>query len=110
MAKKATGKRLHEWDGTQDVPQESVVLPSGRRLTDDVVEELLTAARKEARRVGRPSLTSAGKHSPRVSFRVAERTQQRAMQVAAAAGVSVSELGRQALEEYLDRHQSSVAG
>jgi hypothetical protein len=56
-------------------------------------------------RIGRPSLegpAGSGKKSPHVSFRVPQRLAERAEVVAAREGKSLSQLGREALERYLD--------
>jgi hypothetical protein len=56
-------------------------------------------------RLGRPSLegsVASGKKSPQVSFRVPQKLAERAEAVAAREGKSLSQLGRDALEKYLD--------
>ena len=51
------------------------------------------------RRVGRPSLTGDAAASPRITFRIAPSTRDRAAEIAAQEGKSVSQLAREALEE-----------
>lgn len=87
-----------------DVKDEDVVLPSGRRLTEDVRQELLDEARKAAGRAGRPSLGEAGSRSPQVAFRLPEDQMRRAKALAGREGATVSEIARRALEEYLTAH------
>lgn len=52
-------------------------------------------------RKGRPSLTGNSAASPSVGFRVTPQLRARAEDVARRRGVSVSELAREALEEYV---------
>lgn len=51
--------------------------------------------------VGRPSLTSPGEHSPQVSFRVPAKVRDAAQARAAREGKTISQIARDALEEYL---------
>lgn len=51
-------------------------------------------------KAGRPSLDKGGK-SPRIGFRVAGPTRKRAKDVAEKEGLTVSQLSRKALKEYL---------
>ena len=51
------------------------------------------------RRVGRPSLTGEAAASPRITFRIAPSTRDRAAEIAAQEGKTVSQLAREALEE-----------
>lgn len=55
------------------------------------------------KRVGRPSISGADGISPRVSFRLPSEVRERAEEVAAQRGMTVSGLARQALEEFLRR-------
>lgn len=93
----------------------SEYVPEGNSLRHDakgapITQEYLDRAAREAeegldltraRRVGRPSLGSSGRHSPRVSFRLSEDVRSRAEQVAHREGKTVSQLAREALERYL---------
>jgi hypothetical protein len=82
-----------------DLDQEEVYEPDGTRLTEAraarLAEETLHTVR------GRPSLTAAGRHSPRVSFRLPDHERERAERVARQEGKTVSALAREALERYL---------
>jgi len=82
--------------GDVDLDAEVVLGLDGRRITEPDTQAFTTA------RGGRPSLTGAGTHSPRVSFRVPELILQRAEQRAEVEQVSLSVLARRALERYLD--------
>ena len=76
-------------DLKQDVRRDK----QGRRIDEAYVDRLLEASRKP----GRPSLADAGP-SPSIAFRVPAALRQRAEEVAAAEGKTVSELAREALE------------
>ena len=65
----------------------------GRRIDQAYVDELVEASR----RPGRPSLAEDGP-SPSIAFRVPAALRQRAEEVAAREGKTVSELAREALE------------
>lgn len=88
-----------------DLDEEDVRLPDGRRLTNELAEQLAREGLKEARRrnliPGRKSLAGDGSHSPRVQFRLPESLRVAAEAKAKAEGVSLSVLAREALEHYL---------
>lgn len=88
-----------------DLKTEVVRLPDGRRLTDELAEELATETLAEARQrnlvPGGKSLSGGAIHSPRVQFRVPEPLLDAAERRAAEQGVSLSVLARKALEHYL---------
>lgn len=81
-----------------DVDREDVRLRSGRRLTSEVAEELAQDVRRAG---GRPSLSGGAARSPQIAFRVPAEVRERAAQVAAAEGKTVSQLAREALEARL---------
>ncbi len=88
-----------------DLDEEDVWLPDGRRLTNELAEKMAREGVAEARRrnliPGGKSLAGDGSHSPRVQFRVPESLRAAAEAKAAAEGVSLSMLAREALERYL---------
>lgn len=88
-----------------DLGEEDVRLLDGRRLTDELATKIARDAVAEARRrnliPGGKSLAGDGSHSPRVQFRVPESLRAAAEAKAAAEGVSLSVLAREALEHYL---------
>jgi len=88
-----------------DLDAEDVGLPDGRRLTNELAEKMVREGVAEARRrnliPGGKSLAGDGSHSPRVQFRVPESLRAAAEAKAAAEGVSLSVLAREALEHYL---------
>jgi hypothetical protein len=65
----------------------------GRRIDEGYVERVIGASRKP----GRPALADEGP-SPSIAFRVPATLRERAEQVAAREGKTVSELAREALE------------
>jgi predicted HicB family RNase H-like nuclease len=88
-----------------DLDREVVRLKDGRRLTDELAEQLAKEALAEARRrnlvPGRKSLSGGAIHSPRVQFRMPESMLEAAERRADEEGVSLSELARHALQRYL---------
>lgn len=88
-----------------DLDEVDVRLPDGTRLTEELAEQLAREAVAEARLrnliPGRKSLSGDGSHSPRVQFRVPDALREAAEARAAAEGVSLSALAREALEHYL---------
>jgi predicted HicB family RNase H-like nuclease len=78
-----------------DLEREDVRLADGTRLTDDTAAEIVEEVR---RRGGRPSLTGEATASPRIAFRVTPGVRDRAAEIAAREGKTVSELAREALE------------
>jgi len=87
-----------------ELDEEVVLDANGERITEARAQEMAAATMQEYyRRAGRPSLTGGRKHSPQVSFRVPEDLAQRAEEAATKQGKSLSQLGREALEQYLDR-------
>jgi predicted HicB family RNase H-like nuclease len=79
-----------------DLDEEDVRLADGTRLTDQRAEQLAEEVR---RRGGRPSLTGDAAASPRIAFRVAPGVRDRAAEIAAREGKTISQLAREALEE-----------
>lgn len=84
------------------------VTPEGFEYTDAVTEALADEAEQgydfEGWTVvypGRPSLSGEREESPRVSFRLAPDVRDRAVERAEREGKSVSQLARDALEQYL---------
>lgn len=88
-----------------DLAAEVVLLQDGRRLTDELADQLadeaLVGARARNLVPGRKSLSGDGSHSPRVQFRLPDSLLTAAERRAAEEGVSLSVLARRALERYL---------
>jgi len=79
-----------------DLDREDVRLADGTRLTQEVAEGIVDQVR---RTVGRPSLSGEAAASPQIAFRVAPSVRDRAAQIAAKEGKTISQIAREALEE-----------
>jgi predicted HicB family RNase H-like nuclease len=79
-----------------DLDEDDVRLADGTRLTEQRAAEIVEEVR---RRGGRPSLTGEAAVSPRIAFRVTPGVRDRAAQIAAREGKTISQLAREALEE-----------
>jgi predicted HicB family RNase H-like nuclease len=88
-----------------DLDKEEFILNDGRRLTNELAEQIAEETLAEVRRrnliPGGKSLSGAGAYSPRVQFRVPQDLREQAERVAEDEGVSLSALARHALEDYL---------
>jgi predicted HicB family RNase H-like nuclease len=82
-----------------DLDRDDVRLPDGTRLTEQQAAEILDDVR---RRAGRPSLTGEAAASPRISFRITPTVRDRAAEIAAREGKTISQLAREALEARVD--------
>lgn len=85
--------------GDVDLDEDVVLDSNGDRITEARAEEMSEDAVRRAR--GRPSLTGDGQHSPQVAFRIPEQMAEEAIERARRDGKSLSQLGREALEQYL---------
>lgn len=79
---------------------------SGVTITDEIAEQLADEAGagydlKPSKRVGRKSLAGADGVSPRVNFRMTAELQVRAQARAEKEGKTISEIAREALEQYV---------
>jgi predicted HicB family RNase H-like nuclease len=83
-----------------DLDEDDVRLADGTQLTEQRAAEIIEEVR---RRGGRPSLTGEAAVSPRITFRVAPGVRDRAAQIAAREGKTVSQLAREALEARVAR-------
>jgi predicted HicB family RNase H-like nuclease len=81
-----------------NLDREDARLPSGKRLTTKLAEEIVETVRRTG---GRPSLSGHATRSPQIAFRVPAEVRDRAAEVAAAEGKTVSQLAREALEARL---------
>lgn len=78
-----------------DLEGEDIRLADGTRLTERKAAEIVDEVR---RRAGRPSLTGEAAASPRITFRITPGVRDRAAEIAAREGKTVSQLAREALE------------
>lgn len=79
-----------------DLDREDIRLADGSRLTQEVAEGMVEQVRRS---VGRPSLSGEAVASPQIAFRVAPSVRDRAAEIAAREGKTISQLAREALEE-----------
>ncbi len=79
-----------------DLDREDIRLADGTRLTQTVADGIVAEVR---RTVGRPSLSGKAEASPQIAFRVAPSVRDRAAQIAAEEGKTISQLAREALED-----------
>lgn len=100
----------HGPDYDPDAGSELVYDADGNPVTNDYLKHLadelehddaLPAGTRVEFRVGRPSLTAPGQHSPAVHFRVPARLRSIVEERAKREGKSVSTLAREALERYV---------
>jgi hypothetical protein len=70
----------------------------GERLTEKDAE----AIAERVLRGGRPSLSGKAQHSPQVSLRVSPETRSKLEGIAAERHVSVSQVAREAIEQYVN--------
>jgi predicted HicB family RNase H-like nuclease len=78
----------------------------GKRLTEDDAEVIA----ERVLRGGRPSLSGKSQHSPQVSLRVSPETRSKLEGIAAARQVTVSEVAREAIEQYVKMEASLRSG
>ncbi len=87
-----------------DLDTEEVYLPDGRRLTEQLAEEI--AQRALARHRGRPSVTGESARTPSLTVRVPPETRSALEELARAQGKRLADVSREALDEYVSRHAS----
>jgi predicted HicB family RNase H-like nuclease len=87
-----------------DLDDEVVLDAQGERITEARAEQMAAEAMQEYyRRAGRPSLSGQRERSPQITFRLPKRLAKRVETLAAREGKSVSQLGREALEQYVKK-------
>ena len=79
---------------------------TGAPVTDEIAEQLADEAEAgydltPSKRVGRKSLAGADGSSPRVNFRMTAELQSKAQARAQKEGKTISEIAREALEQYV---------
>ena len=87
-----------------DLGAEEIYLADGRRLTEQVAEEM--AERALARHRGRPSVTGGNARTPSLTVRVPPETRAALEELARAQGKRLADVSREALDEYVSRHAS----
>lgn len=78
-----------------DLDREDIRLADGSRLTEEIAEGIVDDVRRAS---GRPSLSGKAAPSPQIAFRVAPDVRDRAAEVAAREGKTISQVAREALE------------
>ncbi|MDA8401172.1 MAG: CopG family transcriptional regulator [Actinomycetota bacterium] len=81
-----------------DLDRDDVRLADGTRLTSLRADQIIEDVRRSG---GRPSLSGRGARSPQIAFRVPPEVRDRAADVAAREGKTVSQIAREALEARL---------
>lgn len=79
-----------------DLERDDVRLEDGTQLVAEVADEIVDQLRRSS---GRPSLSGQATTSPRIAFRVPPAVRDRAAEVAAREGRTISQLAREALED-----------
>lgn len=87
-----------------DLDRDEIYLGDGSRLTEEVASQF--AERALLRRRGRPSVTGQPRRTPSLTLRVPSQTRLGLEAIAAAQGRHLSDVGRDALDEYIQRHAS----
>lgn len=87
--------------GEVDLDTEVVLDGKGRRIDQTYVEEAVEQVHAHLRRIGRPSLTGDAAVSPQVTFRITPELKAQAERAAKESGKTVSELAREAFQQYL---------
>lgn len=87
-----------------DLEQEDVRLADGRRLTNELAEQI--AQRALARHRGRPSVSGAGRRTPSMTVRVPAETREALERLAKEQDKRLADISREALDEYVSRHAS----
>ncbi|MGH9056685.1 MAG: hypothetical protein ACRDYY_12620 [Acidimicrobiales bacterium] len=90
-----------------DLDIEDIRLADGTRLTDELAEHIAQDA--VARHRGRPSVTGEPEHTPRMTLRVPERTRHALEEIASQQGRRLTDVGRDAFEEYIRRHSGKAS-
>jgi hypothetical protein len=103
MKRRNTRRRRGDVDGTEGYRD-----LAGHEVTPEYIDRVAAEAqagyeldKMEVVLVGRPSLDGSRGSSPRVSFRVTDELRERAETEAERRGCTVSQLAREALEQYL---------
>jgi len=87
-----------------DLDAEEIYLADGRRLTEQLAEEI--SERTLARHRGRPSVSGGSRRTPSLTVRVPQPTREALERLAEAQGKRLADVSREALDEYISRHAS----
>ncbi|MDJ1370904.1 hypothetical protein [Gulosibacter molinativorax] len=86
-----------------DLDVESYSDANGERISEAAAQEYTAERAEAARRGGRPPLGKKGS-SPSVAFRISAELRERAEEVAAKEGRTLSAIAREQLERYINSH------
>lgn len=89
-----------------DLDKEEVYLGDGTRLTEAGAEALSQRVLKQTRRRGRPSVSEEATRTPNLTVRVPPEVRTALERIAEAQGRRMSDVSRDALVEYVERHAS----
>jgi hypothetical protein len=87
-----------------DLDTEEVYTADGRRLTNELADEMADWALKRLR--GRPSVTGKSAKTPNLTVRVPPEVRAGLESIADAQGRRLADVSRDALAEYVERHAS----
>jgi len=85
-----------------DLETEEVYIADGRRLTEELAQEI--AGRALVRHRGRPSVSGGGRRTPSLTVRIPQPTRDALERLAKARGKRLADVSREALNEYVAHH------
>lgn len=89
-----------------DLDKEEVYLSNGTRLTEAEAVALSERVLEQARRPGRPSVSSLTVRTPNLTVRVPPDVRAALESIAETQGRRLADVSRDALAEYVERHAS----
>jgi hypothetical protein len=87
-----------------DLETEEVYIADGRRLTEELAQEI--AGRALARHRGRPSVSGGGRRTPSLTVRIPQPTRDALERLAKVRGKRLADVSREALNEYVAHHST----
>ncbi|KDP02971.1 DNA-binding protein [Mycobacterium timonense] len=103
-------------DDDIDLDKEVIHIGDGRRLTEELAEQIAEEAERTSRErsnanliPGRKSLSGGGEHSPIVQTRVPAQVRARLQAIADRRGVRPSKLLREAIDQFIEREEHRSA-
>jgi hypothetical protein len=87
-----------------DLEKEEVYAADGRRLTEELAQEI--AERALERHRGRPSVSGGGQRTPSLTVRIPQPTRDALERLAKARGKRLADVSREALDEYVAHHST----
>ena len=89
-----------------DLDTDEVYTADGRRLTNELADEIAARALERLRGRGRPSVTGESVTTPNLTVRVPSDLRAALETIADAQGRRLADVSRDALAEYVERHAS----